>query len=253
MIEIFLIQIVAYNILFIRHIQSLHKFIKFEKSKIFPSQKFGNSLHMNILKLISGLCLSCFLISCGAEDEKRTVPVKSEIKKLIEPFRFYKAIEVKPGLTLDIVSWGRGSDSIGGYLILRSDSTRLSYRSVSGELNGKVLDAWNMDLDTDGNPELYIQAVREEKDNYLNMYVYEFAEGGSNQQIRFPDLNSTLKEGYRGKDSLYIKDGKLFREFPFYAEKDSTSAIKPIIRRLEYTLKNNGLQFKELKDEKEGQ
>lgn len=205
---------------------------------------------MNVLKVISALCLVALLFSCGAEEEKKTAPVKTETKKLTEPFRFHKAIEVKPGLTLDIVSWGRGSDSFGGYLILRSDSTHLSYRSVSGELKGKVVDAWNMDLDTDGNPELYIQSVGEGKENYLNMYIYEFGEGGSSQQIRFPDLNSSLKEGYRGEDSIYIKEGKLFREFPFYTRSDTLSKDKPAIRKLEYTLKNNGLQFKEIKEEK---
>lgn len=206
---------------------------------------------MNSFKFISVLCLTGFLFSCGAEEEKQLIPVKQETRKIPEPFRFHKAIEVKPGLTLDIVSWGRGSDSIGGYLILRSDSTRLSYRSVSGELKGQVADAWNMDLDTDGNPELYIQSVGQGKDSYLNMYIYEFGDGGSSQQIRFPDLNSALKEGYRGEDSLYIKEGKLFREFPFYINQDSGSTVKPKFRKLEYTLKNNSLQFKEIKEETE--
>ena len=204
---------------------------------------------MNSFKFISTLCLTGLLFSCGAEEEKQLMPVKQEVKKITEPFRFHKAIEVKPGLTLDIVSWGRGSDSIGAYLILRSDSTHLSYRSVSGELKGKVADAWNMDLNTDGNPELYIQSVGQGKDSYLNMYIYEFGDSGSSQQIRFPDLNSTLKEGYAGDDSIYVKDGKLFREFPFQSVQDSATKVKSIIKKLEYTLKNNSLQIKEIKEE----
>jgi hypothetical protein len=208
---------------------------------------------MNIFKFISVLCLTDLLFSCGAEEEKQVMPVQQEAKKIPEPFRFHKAIEVKPGLTLDIVSWGRGSDSIGGYIILSSDSTRLSYRSVSGELKGNVADAWNMDLDTDGNPELYIQSVGQEKDSYLNMYIYEYGEGGSNQQIRFPDLSSSLKEGYRGEDSMYVKDGRLFREFPFHSKQDSLPKVKPAIKKLEYTLKNNSLQFKEIKEEIEAE
>jgi hypothetical protein len=172
---------------------------------------------MNVIKNITTLCLLSLLISCG-EEEEQSVIVKQDVKKIQEPFRFHKAIEVKPGLTLDIVSWGRGSDMLGGYLILRSDSTNLSYRSVSGELKGKVVDAWNMDLDTDGSPEVYIQATASGNDSQLNMYVHEFGDNGSNQQIRFPDLNSSLKEGYRGGDSLYINNGKLYREFLFYSK-----------------------------------
>jgi hypothetical protein len=70
---------------------------------------------MNVIKTITSLCLISFLISCGEEEENQTVAVKQEVKKIQEPFRFHKAIEVKPGLTLDIVSWGRGSDFKTGY------------------------------------------------------------------------------------------------------------------------------------------
>ncbi|MFA6946353.1 MAG: hypothetical protein WC220_10685, partial [Pedobacter sp.] len=128
-------------------------------------------------------------------------------------------------------------------------STHLSYRSVAGELDGKIVDAWNMDLDTDGNPELYIQAKGEGKGSYLNMYIYEYGENGSSQQIRFPDLSSSLKEGYQGKDSMYIKEGKLIREFPVYDTKDSTSANAASVKKLEYTLRSNSLQFKEIKED----
>jgi len=204
---------------------------------------------MKILTIISALFFTAFLMSCKQEKEK--VVIKKPGKtKIMEPFHFHKAIEVKPGLTLDIVSWGRGSDSTGGYLILRSDSSRLSYRSVSGELKGKIVDAWNMDLDADGNPELYIQAKSESKDNYLHMYVYEFNEHGVSQQIRFPELSSSLKEGYQGKDSLFLKEGKLIREFPFYADQDTSSKADPSIRKIEYSIRDNSLQFREIKEDK---
>ena len=204
---------------------------------------------MKSLKIISALFFTVFMISCEQQKEKVVIK-KPEPTKIMEPFRFHKAIEVKPGLTLDIVSWGRGSDSIGGYLILRSDSSRLSYRSVSGELKGKVVDAWNMDLDTDGNPELYIQAKSESKDNYLHMYVYEFNANGNSQQIRFPELSSSLKEGYQGKDSLYLREGKLIREFPVISSQDTSSTAGPSIRKIEYSIRDNSLQFKEIKEDK---
>ncbi|MFA6946354.1 MAG: hypothetical protein WC220_10690, partial [Pedobacter sp.] len=64
---------------------------------------------MNVLKIISALFFSGLLISCG-EEEKQAAVKKPEVKKIMDPFRFHKAIEVKPGLTLDIDSWGRGAD-----------------------------------------------------------------------------------------------------------------------------------------------
>lgn len=202
---------------------------------------------MNFYTKISAIVLCAALfVSCQSEEKPPVVANRVEPKKIFEPFRYHKAIEVKPGLTLDIVSWGRGSNSVGGYLVLRSDSTHMSYRSVSGELDGKIVDAWDMDLDSDGNPELYIQSKGEGEGSYLNMYIYEYSEGGSNQQIRFPELSGSLKKGYKGNDSVYVKEGKLMREFPLFNSDDSTSKSSGEIRRLEYSLRSNSLNVKEV-------
>ncbi|MEJ7692536.1 hypothetical protein [Daejeonella sp.] len=202
---------------------------------------------MNFIRIISGIALLAVLFSsCTTEEKPRIVSNKPEVKKIMAPFRYHKAIEVKPGLTLDIVSWGRGSSSVGAYMILRSDSTHLNYRSTTGELDGRIVDAWDMDLDSDGNPELYIQSKGEGEGSYLSMYIYEYNESGSNQQIRFPDLGSTLKKGYKGNDSVYVKDGKLMREFPLYSTEDTLSKATGEIRKLEYSLRSNSLNVKEI-------
>ncbi len=203
---------------------------------------------MNIIKGISGIFLGAMLLTSCTTEDKPPVVKKPEVKKIMAPFRYHKAIEVKPGLTLDIVGWGRGSNSVGGYLVLRSDSTHLNYRSLSGELDGHIVDAWDMDLDSDGNPELYIQSKGEGEGSYLNMYIYEYSESGSNQQIRFPTLSGSLKKGYRGSDSVYIKDGKLMREFPLFTKDDSTAKSSGEIRRMEYRLRGNSFQVNEVKE-----
>lgn len=179
------------------------------------------------------------------ESDKKT-PVAVSDKKVQPPFRFHKEIEVKPGLTFDVVSWGRGSETSGAYLILRSDSTHLEYRSTSGELDGKLLDAWNMDMDSDGNPEIFLQAEGVGEGSHLNMYVYEFNDAGSGQKITFPSLSGSLKKGYKGQDSVYIKDGKLMREFPVYGESDTTSSKSTEKRILEYSLRNNSLSVRKI-------
>ena len=202
---------------------------------------------MNLVKALSGIAFCAILYtSCTTEDKTPVVFSKPVVKKIMEPFRYHKAIEVKPGLTLDIVGWGRGSNSVGGYLVLRSDSTHLDYRSLAGELDGKIVDAWDMDLDSDGDPELYIQAKGEGEGSYLNMYIYEYGEGGSNRQINFPNLSGSFKKGYKGSDSVYVKDGKLMRQFPLFSTGDSASKTTGEIRKLEYSLRNNSLNVKEV-------
>ena len=206
---------------------------------------------MKVLKSLVGIVAMAVVAGCGGEEPKQNssqtqAPIE---KKNPEPFRFHKAIEVKPGLTFDVVSWGRGSELVGGLLILRSDSTNAKYRSVSDGVEGRVDDAWNMDMDSDGNPEIFIQTRGEDKDSYLKMYVYEFNDSGSSQELRFPELTASTKKTYHGKDSIYIKDGNLYREFPVYDDQD-TAAVKPTGKKvLEYSLRGNSFSIKEIKDE----
>lgn len=206
---------------------------------------------MKSFSLYSGLLLvlAC-LFSCSSDEPQKVVSASPVKPAIMEPFRFHKAIEVKPGLVLDVLSWGRGTDSIGAYLILRSDSTHYSYRSVSGELVGKIIDSWGMDLDTDGNPEVFIHSQSTKGKAALNMYVYEYNETGSAQQIRFPELSSSTREGYLGNDSLYIKDGKLIREFQFSTKTDSSDTPLKSIKKLEYSLRSNSFQVKDLTKDK---
>jgi len=144
------------------------------------------------------------------------------------------------------LSWGRGAKHIGQYLILRSDSSNVKYSTISEELEGDIIDVWNMDLDSDGNPELFIQAKGEDKDSYFKLYVHEFSAGGSSQVLTFPELTSSTRKKYHGKDSVYVKNGNLFREFPLFDESD-TAGIKPLEKKvLEYTLRGNRFEIHEL-------
>ncbi len=204
---------------------------------------------MRIPKSALFLLIAAFLFSACSNDEKPAASAENRntVSRLPEPLRYHKAVEVKPGLTLDVISWGRGSESVGGFLILRSDSTHLKYRSFSEELDGKIVDVWNMDMDSDGNPELFIQAQGEGEGSYLNMYVYEFSESGSAQELNFPNLSSASKKGYKGGDTLYVKDGKLIREFPVEITAEDTKAnTTPARKQLEYGLRSNSFTVKEI-------
>lgn len=202
---------------------------------------------MKSTKLLSVLMLGLALWS-ACKEKKNENAIQPALPKMVlpAPFRFHKAVEVKPGLIFDVFSWGRGGvDSVGAYLILRSDSTHLKYRSVGGELDGRIVDVWNMDMDADGNPEIFIQAKTPE--SYLKMYVYEFSDNGSSQELRFPDLSTSSRKTYRGQDSVYVKDGRLFREFPLFEQTDSIAKPTGQKKILEYKLRNNTLGVEEVK------
>jgi len=162
-----------------------------------------------------------FLFACkGKETTKdtETANVKTAVK-VEKQFPFYKSITVKPGLSFEVVSWGKGVDSVGGYLLLMSDSVRNNYRSLAVERNGIITDVWNMDLDNDGNPELYIELLS--KKNVKDLNVYEYSNNSFNK-ISFPPLSNKAKKYYGGDDQFTIKNGDLFRSFPVVNSTDST-------------------------------
>ncbi|NII83351.1 MULTISPECIES: hypothetical protein [unclassified Pedobacter] len=190
------------------------------------------------LLLITGM-LFCF--ACKEEKPKEVKTEATKVQK--NPFHFYKDIEVKPGLNFEIVSWGKGVDSIGGYQILMSDSVRNNYRSAAIDRKGILIDAWNMDLDNDGNPEFYIQLLSKKTVSDLN--VFEYA-GGNFNKISFPSLSANQKKGYTGNDNFFIKNGDLFRSFPV---KDSTDSTKTITKTYQYKLSGNSFSTTEVKSE----
>ncbi|HXI00239.1 MAG TPA: hypothetical protein VNI52_08210 [Sphingobacteriaceae bacterium] len=203
------------------------------------------------LQIITAIAMVSTMIfsGCTTADQnvsKINTPAIVE-NKIQPPFRFHKAIEVKPGLTFDVVSWGRGSETSGVYMILRSDSTRLEFKTTNAPLDGVLQDAWNMDMDSDGNPEIFIQAEGEGEGSHLNMYVYEFNNSGNGQKITFPSLSGSMKKGYKGNDSVYVKDGKLMREFPVVEESDAEKNARNKV--LEYNLRGNSFSVKEIKEE----
>jgi hypothetical protein len=190
------------------------------------------------LLLITGV-LFCF--ACTEEKPKE---VKTEMTKVEKnPFRFYKDIEIKPGLNFEVVSWGKGVDSVGGYQILMSDSIRNNYKSAAVDRKGIITDAWNMDLDNDGNPELYIQLLS--KKDIADLQVFEYA-GGDFNKIGFPSLSPNQKKGYTGNDKFFIKNGDLFRSFPVRDPADSTKTIN---KTLQYKLSGNSFSAGEVKAE----
>ncbi|RDC55610.1 hypothetical protein DU508_15130 [Pedobacter chinensis] len=190
------------------------------------------------------LLLLTGMLFCFACTEEKPAEVKIEAPKVEKnPFHFYKDVEVKPGLNFEIISWGKGPDSVGGYQILMSDSVKNNYKSEAAERKGVITDAWNMDLDNDGNPELYIQLLS--KKNVSDLNVFEYA-GGSFNKIGFPSLNSTQKKGYSGNDKFFIKNGDLLRSFPVKDEADST---KNVTKTYQYKLSGNSFSTIEVKTE----
>lgn len=190
---------------------------------------------------------ACMLIAaCSSEPQKAVVAQLAPAKPAVmDPFRFHKAIEVAPGQTYDVLSWGRGAKEFGAYMILHSDSSAAKYTTTTGDLEGTITDVYNADMDTDGNPEILIQTKGKDTVNYAKIIAFEFNNSNANK-LDFPKLTGLQRKGYRGNDNFYIKDGLLIREFPIYDSNDSLAKPTGAKRQLQYGLSRNDFTVKQL-------
>lgn len=201
--------------------------------------KLINYIKIGFLAL--GVSISVTACTSDKKETALTLPANATVKT-VNPFPFYKSIEIKPGYHFEIISWGKGVDTVGGYVLLMSDSLKNNFRSITGERKGIITDAWNMDLDNDGNPELYIQYVV--RKNVSDLNVYEFA-NNSFDKISFPGLSSVVKKGYEGNDKFFVKNGDLFRSVPIVSVDSGKTTT--IVKTLKYNLSGNSFSTTEVK------
>jgi hypothetical protein len=191
---------------------------------------------------------SILAAGCTQDAGKPAITTTSSAQKkvvLTEPFRYHKLVEVSPGDDFDILSWGRGSSETGSFEILHSDSVNMKYTTTTGDLDGVIVDAFNTDMDVDGNPEIIIQAKTKDTVYNTAIYAFEFNNGKANK-LDFPKLTSSQKKGYRGNDDFYIQDGNLMRRFDIYEGSGKEAKSTGQKRVFQYGLRNNEFTIKQI-------
>ena len=194
-----------------------------------------------LLMLMGGIIMS----GCNQE-KKAPVTRLGSTPKVMEPFRYHKLIEVAPGEYYDILSWGRGAADTGSFAILHSDSSAREYVTTTGDLDGKIVDVYNSDMDVDGNPEILIQTKGKDTTNYTKIYAFEYGTDNKANKRDFPRLTSSQRDGYRGGDNFYISEGKFIREFPIYDGNTKEAKLTGAKRKLEYGLRGNEFTVNQL-------
>ncbi|TAH03419.1 MAG: hypothetical protein EAZ15_03085 [Sphingobacteriales bacterium] len=192
---------------------------------------------LKFLKIASSLLLAVFIFACT--NEVKIAEIKQNVTpKLFAPFRIHQKVEVGPDLIFDVFSWGRGADSTSSLLILKSDSLKNDFSVAETQnLDGKLSEVFNTDMDIDGNPEIIVLYKKNDKYKSAVVICFEFLKDAN--KIRFPDLSYKTKKQYRGNDKFYVKEGKLFREINLFDEADTLNT-KPIAKKIvRYGLEGN--------------
>ncbi len=192
------------------------------------------------------MLMSSIVIAGCSQEQKAPVTQLNTTPKVMQPFRYHKLIEVAPGEYYDILSWGRGATDTGAFAILHSDSIAREYVTTTGDLDGKIVDVYNSDMDVDGNPEILIQTAGKDTTNYTKIYAFEYGSDNKANKRDFPRLTSSQRDGYRGGDNFYISEGKFIREFPIYDGNTATAKPTGAKRKLEYSLRGNEFTVNQL-------
>jgi hypothetical protein len=201
------------------------------------------------MKNLSNLIFAFGLLllgACGNEKPVNLNPVKKISEVLPAPFHRHQKIEVGPDLIFDVFTWGRGADSTSSLLILRSDSSKNDFSiASSANIDGKLKEVFNTDMDTDGNPEIIIYYTKNDQYHTAQVLCFEFT-GANANKIRFTDLsNKTLKQ-YRGKDQFFVKEGMLYRSIELFDEADKEGKKAIGKKNIRYFLKGNSFDLEEL-------
>ncbi|MBE7176536.1 MAG: hypothetical protein INR69_09045 [Mucilaginibacter polytrichastri] len=203
----------------------------------------------HILSAAVLMLFSVLIFSCVQEEKKVPSVMAPPPTKVMPPFRYHKLIEVKPGLDFDIVSWGRGADSVGSLLILKSDSAKAQFTTTPYDLEGKIVEVYNTDMNVNGNPEIIILTetkVSDPETSPFDLLVFEYAQRGQPNRITAPRLSVSQRKGYRGGDRFFLQQGVLMREFPIYEGKGDSAKKTSEKRLLEYSLRGS-LSISEVK------
>jgi hypothetical protein len=186
------------------------------------------------------------LFACRSKPTEESAKPKKVTMELPAPFQKHLKVEVGPELIFDIFSWGRGSDSISSLLILRSDSLKNEFSVASSDhIDGCLQEVFNTDMDDDNNPEIVVYYTLNDKYESAEVMCFEF-NGKNINKIHFPDLSLKIKKQYHGLDDFYVKEGKLFREFNIYDEGDTTDKNPIEKKKVQYFLKGNSFDLKEI-------
>lgn len=204
---------------------------------------------MTGVRSVLALCLAWLLAFCpGCRVESRRVARGSgsaETKEAAQPgggsapWANQASAEEGEAINLEragihahlLVPEGEGQ-SIGTYLvhIALPDGNQEIRESRDGTITG----AWLEDLDHDGNVDLTVAMASAGSGSYPTIHF--FHQWRQTLQLRpLKDLSEAQRAGYRGHDTIEVKDGILFRSFPRYQPGDPNSSPSGSSMTLRYS------------------
>lgn len=110
---------------------------------------------------------------------------------------------------------------------------------ISVEIDGTVSGAEIDDLDSNGDPEIYVYVNSAGSGSYGSLVAYAVNKDKSLSEIYLPQIadDKQHSKGYMGHDEFAVLEGTFVLRFPIYREGDSNAAPTGGTRQLQYKLK----------------
>jgi DNA-binding protein YbaB len=192
-------------------------------------------------KLILTMMVVAVFISCGEKEKEAAKKDVKKVEKTVEKAEkkaedLTKEYKTKTGKTFVVTKSGEGSLQTITITPKGFDSNEAIVLTDVDPL-GKVFLA---DLNNDGFEEIYVVTNSAGSGSGATLYAYSSNKDKSVTQINIPEITENdlkgIYKGYMGHDTFYVKDGKLYREFPVYKDGDSNANPTGGKKVLEYKL-----------------
>ena len=141
------------------------------------------------------------------------------------------------GVTFKVQATGEGSTQ---QLTIEAERDGKSLGVKKLALDGTVVGAEVEDLNSDGQPELFVYGQSAGSGSYGTVWAWSVSRRGGLLPIRLGAMNSRDSSGYRGHDRFAVVETSLVRRFPIYLPGDTNARPTGGTRQVTYKLMPEG-------------
>ncbi|MFN9870544.1 MAG: PliI family lysozyme inhibitor of I-type lysozyme [Cyanobacteriota bacterium] len=137
------------------------------------------------------------------------------------------------GVTYSVEAKGEGSTQ---QLTVQARRDGKAFATVREEIEGKVIGVEIEDLNSDGQPDLFVYVQSAGSGSFGSVRAWTSTRAGSLLPIHMQEMGAKEASGYMGHDQYAVVETRLVRRFPVYRPGDSNASPTGGTRQVSYKL-----------------
>ena len=146
----------------------------------------------------------------------------------------FRKSESLQGITFVVTSTGEGSQQ---ELTITASGGKKPFAPIRRTVDGRVMGAEVADLNSNGQPEIYVFVQGAGSGSYGELVAYAVT-NGTLLPISLQELSGPMAQGYMGHDAFAVVENCLVRRFPIYKANDANAKATGGTREIVYKLVN---------------